>query len=255
MNFNSDELKILLERRYCAPEWACIFEVPDQTGGANRRADAMAFNLWPSRGLEVHGFEVKVSRSDWLSELKNPEKSAKIQKFCDYWWIVTPPGIVKDGELPPTWGLLESTATKSTLRMKTKAPKLSPENFSDAFVASLLRCALSQSHDPKWYEQKLSLVHKELLEEKRKFREELEKTYEDRIKADREWIVRFREVTGINLDRWSYGKVLEFFHVWQNKNELDSFQQVLRQKSYHLKQILPHIDKMLELDIFKKEDS
>jgi len=31
-------------------------------------------DLWPSGGLEIHGHEVKVSRSDWLRELKEPEK-------------------------------------------------------------------------------------------------------------------------------------------------------------------------------------
>lgn len=56
---------------------------------------------------EILGFEVKVSRSDWLSELKKPEKADSLARYCDRWYLViSDPKIVKDGELPPTWGLL-----------------------------------------------------------------------------------------------------------------------------------------------------
>ncbi len=65
-------------------------------------------NLYPSRGLEINGFEVKGSRQDWIKELKSPEKSAPVQRFCDRWWIVAPAGIIQPGELPPTWGQFEN---------------------------------------------------------------------------------------------------------------------------------------------------
>lgn len=95
------DIKAAMRARYCAPEWALMFEVGDGTGVNQRRwADAVAMNLWPSRGMEVNGFEIKVSRSDWQRELKNPAKAESVQQYCDRWWIVTAPGIVKDGELP-----------------------------------------------------------------------------------------------------------------------------------------------------------
>lgn len=132
-----------LEKRFDAPAWALFFEVPDGTGrDSTRRADAVALSLYPSRGLEIHGCEVKVNRSDWLRELKKQaEKSAPVQRFCHRWWVVAPPGVVDvelDG-LPPTWGLLE-LGTGGALRAKVKAPVLSPEPVSGSFVASLGRC-------------------------------------------------------------------------------------------------------------------
>lgn len=127
----------LLRNRYPPGEWALMEEVAPKTGGGTRYADAIAVNLWASRGHAIHGFEIKVSRSDWLRELKQPEKADELAGFCDYWWIVAPAGIVKDGELPPTWGYLEVRA--NGLFQKVQAPKLDPKPITRAFFASLMR--------------------------------------------------------------------------------------------------------------------
>ncbi len=60
--------------------------------------------LWPSRGLELIGFEVKVSRADWLRELKNAEKAEDFFALCDRWYVVAPTEAVKLEELPAGWG-------------------------------------------------------------------------------------------------------------------------------------------------------
>jgi hypothetical protein len=97
-----------LTRRYAPPAWALLEQVSNGTGYSGRRyADAMALSLWPSRGIHLHGFEVKTYRNDWLRELKNPAKADEIVPYCDFWWVVTGSGdVVKDGELPPEWGLM-----------------------------------------------------------------------------------------------------------------------------------------------------
>ena len=94
-------------------------------------------SLYPSRGLRLHGFEIKVSRSDWLHELKQPDKSVPIQRFCDHWWIVTPADIVREGELPPTWGHL--VLKGNGLNCAAKAPQLERDAWEPAFLAALLR--------------------------------------------------------------------------------------------------------------------
>lgn len=127
-----------LGQRFRAPEWALLHEVCNGTGSrARRSADAIAINLWPSRGLELHGIEVKVTRSDWLRELRNPEKSAPVQKYCDRWWIAAPPDVVQTGELPVTWGLL--LLRKRGLVAKKQAPPLDPAPLDRAFVAAIGR--------------------------------------------------------------------------------------------------------------------
>src|ERR1700722_2637360 len=85
----------MLAARYPSPEWATFFEVQNGTGWEHnrpgkkaRRADALAFGIWPSRGYAVHGFEIKRSRSDWLRELTDVAKADAIGSFCDRWWLV-----------------------------------------------------------------------------------------------------------------------------------------------------------------------
>lgn len=89
---------------------------------AQRTADFMAMDLWPNfgKGLELHGFEVKVSRSDWLVELKNPWKSEAFRPYMNRWWLAaSDPKIVKD-DLPEGWGLMVMTARG--LRVVVQAP-------------------------------------------------------------------------------------------------------------------------------------
>lgn len=137
-------IKEALQARFAAPEWACFFEVPQGTGGsAGRNADAVAMNMYPSRGLRVHGVEVKASRSDWLRELKNPAKAEAIARFCDHWWIAAAPNIVRIDELPHTWGLLELHG--KSLRQRVAAPLLDAEPLTRPFIASLLRCAAGRA--------------------------------------------------------------------------------------------------------------
>jgi hypothetical protein len=65
----SASMEGLLAARYCAPAWAIFYEVANATGAnGSRYADAVAMSLYPSRGLELHGFEVKKSRWDWVRE-------------------------------------------------------------------------------------------------------------------------------------------------------------------------------------------
>jgi hypothetical protein len=133
-------LREALQVRYAMPEWATFYEVACGTGSnGGRYADAVAMNMFPSRGLAVHGFEIKISRSDFLHELKQPEKSHAVQKYCDFWWLVTPKEIVKPGELPMTWGHLELRGSK--LFNATNAPKLKAETIDRSFAAALIRRA------------------------------------------------------------------------------------------------------------------
>lgn len=100
--------------------------------GYSRRqfvADFIALDKYPGRdgsGLAIHWHEVKVSRSDWLSELRQPEKSAVFTRYAHYHWlVVSDAGIVKMEELPDGWGLLVQSG--NGLRAKRGAPRHEPE--------------------------------------------------------------------------------------------------------------------------------
>ena len=90
-----------LADRYCdSRQWVFLTQVRSSTGSANRVADAMAFNMYGSTGYEVLGFEIKVSRSDFLAELKDMSKSDELMSYCDKWYLVVPDAeIVKEVRL------------------------------------------------------------------------------------------------------------------------------------------------------------
>lgn len=79
------------------------------TGNSNR-CDLLAIGTWESRGLQLVGHEIKVSRADWAKELKQPDKAEWIWRHCHQWYLAVPSPhskIVHAGELPAAWGLLE----------------------------------------------------------------------------------------------------------------------------------------------------
>lgn len=152
MGTSSSEEKVykLLEQKYSKPAWAFFRQVRNKTGYADkvRTADAVAVSLWPSRGLEFHGFEIKASRSDWLTELRNPDKAEAVAKYCDQWWLVTTKeSYVEPGELPPSWGWMVAEGRK--LHVKEKAGQLSAAQLDREFVVSLLRCAHQEIEESK----------------------------------------------------------------------------------------------------------
>lgn len=132
----------LLRKRYAPPAWVLLPGVRDGTGSyASRTADGLAMGTWPSRGLELIGFEIKSHRNDWLRELKAPEKAEAICRFCDRWFIVaSSDDIVKLEELPPTWGLLVASGKRGLVARKD-APVLTPAPMNRKFLAAVLRGA------------------------------------------------------------------------------------------------------------------
>lgn len=57
--------------------------------------------------------EVKVSRSDFLSDRKKPHRMNPETGMGDYRFYVCPEGMIRPDELPPKWGLFYFTQRKS----------------------------------------------------------------------------------------------------------------------------------------------
>jgi len=133
-----------LRRHFPEKEYALMSEVRDSAGfSASRSADYMAMNLWPSRGLGLHGIEKKASRSDWLNELKKPEKADVIFKYCDFWWLFTTNvGVAKIEEIPSQWGWIQLINGK--IKVMKDAPKLTPCVMDRSFLACILKRAVSK---------------------------------------------------------------------------------------------------------------
>jgi hypothetical protein len=205
--WKSADVCAALRLRYPTTEYAIAFEVPHEVGGGNRRADCVVMNLWRSRGLEILGFEVKVSRSDWLSELKKPEKADSLARYCDRWYLViSDPKIVKDGELPPTWGLLCRKGDR--LVEVVKAPKQKPVALDRPFLASMLR-----ANGGVAAEEVKALVNaqlKEAVDRQTGYQEQMTKRVQTELDELRSTVKEFEQHSGLTI----YSK-----YRWNNSPE------------------------------------
>lgn len=127
--------------------WAYAEHVKSETGFAYRKgelriADAIAVDCWTSKGQEIHGHEVKVSRSDWLAELRDPDKAEAFRPYVDRWWLVVPDVQIVKGDLPVGWGLMLATVDdlgRPQTRIVHRAPRLEPVTMSRSMLAALMR--------------------------------------------------------------------------------------------------------------------
>lgn len=105
---------------------------------ARRTADFVALDTWKSGRFDLAGHEVKVSRADWLRELKDPSKAAEFTPFMNRWWVVVPDAaIVRPGELPDGWGLMALAGSR--LRAVTAAPRQEAEPMPPVRLVALMR--------------------------------------------------------------------------------------------------------------------
>lgn len=142
----SAQIVHLLHERYPAADgWACFAELADATGFQKRRtADFVAVSTWPSKQYRALGFEIKVSRGDFLRELKQPEKRQHLESVCAECWFVAPAGLLKAEEIPEGWGLLEvlNGAEEEKLRAKVQPRQREPRPWPMPFMAAIARrCA------------------------------------------------------------------------------------------------------------------
>lgn len=207
--WSTDALGGLLRARCPAPEWALFFEVRNATGFPRqaRTADAVGMNTWVSRGLEVHGFEIKKDRGDWRRELRDPAKADEIARFCDRWWVVAAPKVVKPEELPPTWGLLVPRG-RALVAVK-EAPKLAPVPMTRAFTAALLRVAIESSASESQIRAAVAAADRAWSEQRAKERAR-ESEHQGQRVADLERVIAtFEEASGVRIRSWESGRVGE----------------------------------------------
>lgn len=127
---------------------------------SRRICDYMVMHLRPGMGRnsgpKLHGFELKASRSDWLTEMRAPEKAEAFARYCDFFWLVISDlSIVRDGELPEGWGLMVASGrglrivTGVTRRENVEPmPRDLQATFARAVTKTTVRIALTRPEDP-----------------------------------------------------------------------------------------------------------
>lgn len=196
----SDDIVAGMRKRYCAPEWALFFNVANGTGVRGYRyADALGMSLFPSRGLELHGFEIKVSKSDWKREAADPLKAETIAAYCDRWFVVTPPGLLDNENIPPNWGWLAYDGR--AFYTKQKAEKTEAKQIDRPFLAALLRRAHEGCERlvASQVEERLADTQAEIA---RRVANEVERRTRDH-KTLQEIVAEFEKSSGVKMDKWS----------------------------------------------------
>jgi hypothetical protein len=230
-----------LKSRYNSREYALLPQVRNATGYARktRTADALAISLWPSRGIDVHGFEFKDSRADWLKELKEPEKSEEIGRFCSFWWLaVSDREIIKKDELPKGWGLVLVNGEVKTVQQAPRREAMEP---SWAFMASVLRTASEVVIDEKDVEARINAEVQKRVREIDKANAESSKKENERHEAEyrklHNAIQEFENASGVGLSRYQgqnqrIGEAVRFVLAGGLKGELERIAEVLPTLAY-----------------------
>lgn len=202
----ADSLHPILLGRFPPREYVLMQEVSDSAGvSRSNSADYIAVNLYPSRGLAVNGIEVKSHRSDWLRELKKPDKAENIYKYCDFFWLLTDnDDVVKTvDEIPITWGWLHVKGNR--ILTKKQAQKLTPDAISKSFMCAMLKRAGSKD----------SYVHISTISEKieeAKLHGSLNnkfalQTAENNLKRLEDRVKIFEEASGVRLGSYYPGDI------------------------------------------------
>jgi hypothetical protein len=110
---NESALIDIVERAIHASvsEWLFFRELRVGTGTRNRNAqrlDAFALNTLPHTAMRRVCYEVKVTRGDFLSELKHPLKRRIGMRYSNEFYFVTPASLVGTAEIPAECGLIEA---------------------------------------------------------------------------------------------------------------------------------------------------
>jgi len=126
-------------------EWAFFEELRGVGyGGVNeKRIDAWAIRLWAEK-VRI-AYEIKVSRSDFLREIKDPEKRQHALSVSNLYYFAAPSGLIKPDELPQECGLIEVATDKNGTGLrswiKVRAPHRDTAAPSWSFVAAIARRA------------------------------------------------------------------------------------------------------------------
>ena len=204
----SEDLTVLLEKRYCSPAWAFLPQVRNGTGFARsaRTADAIAMSLWPSRGLDLYGFEIKVSRQDLIRELKNPEKAEEIAQYCDFWMLVVSDKKLIDGlAIPPNWGVLAPRG--SNLVAVKEEKKLESKEPNRLFLGEILRKVVEIKVPTALLKAEHDLGKKEGAEEAtERCKRDYDYQFREHDKLEKK-VVEFEKASGVSISgRWNSGE-------------------------------------------------
>lgn len=177
----------------------------------SRKIDAIVLDTWPSKGITLHGLEMKISKSDFRRELKNPQKHREFEPYLDRFSIVAAPGVVSLDVLPAKWGayVLKDDGTLHTLRAPLPLhddpkPHVSRGIFA-AFCRALVTRSLSDEAIKAAYDRGLALGKERAEGTINGFKKQAEEAQEA--------IDEFEEKSGVGVRSYNAGQIGEAVKV------------------------------------------
>ncbi len=253
------ELQGALETRYARPHWILMTEVKNKTGfDWTRSADAVAFGLYSSRGYEIHIFECKASRADFMSEMRDPSKSEEMVQQADRFYIVAPKGILKSKDLPVDWGLITVARHGDGYRtriQKQAKPSSVQVPIERPFAASML--VNLNKRIQRFEEDYVSRdsIHREMRKEYEKGISQGKSDCgmgiaENNLERLRRSVAEFEERSGVKIDNWNGGNVGDLFRIMSNvkrdhmaKARLDTYRKQFENIAGALKELGKYVGK------------
>jgi hypothetical protein len=233
--------------------WQDIFVSECKNGssdGGHLRLDGWAMKKSWVHPLTI-GYEVKVSRSDFVGD----EKWRGYLQYCNEFYFVCPSGLIRPDELPDDTGLLWVAKTGTRLFRKKKPVYRTKTNLLDIYKYVLM-CRTRIVHSAYYPERRNVAEWREWLAEKdekkklgynvsRKIRE-LVATRIDKVEADRKWTAAENEKLTYFKDEL---KKLGFDRVpdhWKLDNKIKDLNRVLPEDfERSLNRIKTDIEKVL----------
>lgn len=132
-----------LRQKYPSPAWVYMPELrcgpaanahnDKESIDNRRRMDGFAMSMHPNKNLKRIGFEIKVTRMDFLREMNgDSEKRMPAMSLTNEFYYVVPKGMVKVDEIPKDCGLMEY------------------HPYPDDFVKIVKRAQVRDSQPPTW---------------------------------------------------------------------------------------------------------
>lgn len=205
----AEDVVTALRRKFPPSAFAFLEQVGNSSGARCRGwADVIVMGLWPSRGLEIIGIEVKVSRTDWLRELKDPEKGENVARFCDSWFLaVNDPEIIRPGELPKSWGLM-APGKKGEIEILKAADGRATHKVDRFFIAAILRRAQEQITSEARLKAEFEAGRRSGAEAEKQCSDSRVSLCESELKGLREKIQEFEKASGVTISEyWSGAQI------------------------------------------------
>jgi hypothetical protein len=141
----SEVIKKAIRRKHEGENWELFEELGNSTGmNRERSIDVFALDTWPSGGFARVAYEVKISRSDFLRELREPAKRRSALLYATAFYFAVPKGLVRLDEVPVEAGLFEvefDDERQPIGKITHASPLHSTYPPSWGFVSALVRSA------------------------------------------------------------------------------------------------------------------